>query len=488
MIDTGVPGRLAGGHPFGGSTRVHTIGGGTSCWIAATPNGMLEPVVGTSGRAVNVAGEDEQWRQLGRHLAQLRAAAGYTQLRLAPLLHYGRSTVANVEVGRQRVPRQFWLRCDDILATGGQLTAAFDQMQQAPTALSYTQGSPAAISEDWLVSRHGPAEKVNVIQRHRSLLSDAVRVVVLAAGHHDPPSGVSLARLRIAVARAHRCYQRAEYDRAAALVPELMTGTASLTAVGPPGDHRQVAAAACAAHLAVAKLALKLGDAELGWVAADRAHGRALDAGDAALRAVALFAVGCALMAVPGRDRDAADLVEVALERARKYPLRTPAEVSAVGALTLLAALIADRHNDGARTRSHSHAADGLADRLGGDRNDLWTGFGPTNVLIHRVGISARTDPHQAIALGERIDTTRLRPALLSRRSQVHLDLAVGLAQQAGGDASAVLHLLQVEHLAPQLVHVHPPVRALIARLLGRERRAATPGLRALADRAGLAA
>jgi DNA-binding XRE family transcriptional regulator len=89
---------------------------------------MPEPVVGTSGRAVEVAGE-EQRRQLGRHLAQLRAAARYTQLRLAPLLHYGRSTVANVEVGRQRVPRRFRLRCDDILATGGQLTAAFDQMR-----------------------------------------------------------------------------------------------------------------------------------------------------------------------------------------------------------------------------------------------------------------------------------------------------------------------------------------------------------------------
>jgi DNA-binding XRE family transcriptional regulator len=54
-------------------------------------------------------------RALGRRLADLRHAAGYTQEALAPLVHYRRSTVANVETGRQHVNREFWINCYRLL-------------------------------------------------------------------------------------------------------------------------------------------------------------------------------------------------------------------------------------------------------------------------------------------------------------------------------------------------------------------------------------
>jgi transcriptional regulator with XRE-family HTH domain len=41
---------------------------------------------------------------LGRLLARYRKAAGFNQHELAPRTHYGRSTIANVETGRQNVP------------------------------------------------------------------------------------------------------------------------------------------------------------------------------------------------------------------------------------------------------------------------------------------------------------------------------------------------------------------------------------------------
>ncbi len=52
---------------------------------------------------------------LGRQLAASRRAAGLSQEQLAPLSGYSQSTVANSEIGRQRVPRGFWRRCDDAL-------------------------------------------------------------------------------------------------------------------------------------------------------------------------------------------------------------------------------------------------------------------------------------------------------------------------------------------------------------------------------------
>lgn len=46
-------------------------------------------------------------RALGRQLAQLRAAADLNQHELAALVNYTRSSIANVETGRQRMGRAF---------------------------------------------------------------------------------------------------------------------------------------------------------------------------------------------------------------------------------------------------------------------------------------------------------------------------------------------------------------------------------------------
>jgi transcriptional regulator with XRE-family HTH domain len=66
-------------------------------------------------------------RRLGARLAGYREAAGYTQRSFtARLVGYSRSTVANVETGRQNVGRGFWERCDELLATAGALAADYD--------------------------------------------------------------------------------------------------------------------------------------------------------------------------------------------------------------------------------------------------------------------------------------------------------------------------------------------------------------------------
>lgn len=67
---------------------------------------------------------------LGRQLASLRLAAGHTQHSLAPLLDgYSRSTLANAETGQRGAHRDFWVRCDEVLATGGTLAHGFDQIE-----------------------------------------------------------------------------------------------------------------------------------------------------------------------------------------------------------------------------------------------------------------------------------------------------------------------------------------------------------------------
>jgi len=68
---------------------------------------------------------------LGAQLAANRRAVGYSQAELAPLTGYSRSTIANVETGRQHVPRDFWERADAAVNAGGVLAAANDEVEAA---------------------------------------------------------------------------------------------------------------------------------------------------------------------------------------------------------------------------------------------------------------------------------------------------------------------------------------------------------------------
>jgi len=70
-------------------------------------------------------------RTLGLKLAICRRAGGYTQADFASLIDYSRSTVANVETGRQHVPRTFWAAADAALRTGGALTEVDDEIEAA---------------------------------------------------------------------------------------------------------------------------------------------------------------------------------------------------------------------------------------------------------------------------------------------------------------------------------------------------------------------
>jgi hypothetical protein len=82
----------------------------------------------------------EAKRALGRQLAAYRGAAGLNQHQLAPRVLYGRSTIANVETGRQTCSRTFWQRSDQVLAAGGALLRAYEELadlireQRADTA------------------------------------------------------------------------------------------------------------------------------------------------------------------------------------------------------------------------------------------------------------------------------------------------------------------------------------------------------------------
>jgi transcriptional regulator with XRE-family HTH domain len=83
-------------------------------------------------------------RALGRQLAALRNRAGLSQWDLAPLTGYSRSTLSDAELGRHRLRREFWVRCDGLLRAENRLIAGFDQIESADAVLRQRARPPAA--------------------------------------------------------------------------------------------------------------------------------------------------------------------------------------------------------------------------------------------------------------------------------------------------------------------------------------------------------
>src|ERR1700753_338682 len=67
-------------------------------------------------------------RRLGAALEGAREAAGLSQAELARIVSYSRSTVANVEAGRQTAATEFWTDSDHATNAAGRLTTAAEHL------------------------------------------------------------------------------------------------------------------------------------------------------------------------------------------------------------------------------------------------------------------------------------------------------------------------------------------------------------------------
>jgi transcriptional regulator with XRE-family HTH domain len=281
---------------------------------------------------------------------------------------------------------------------------------------------------------------------------------------------------------AHARYQLADYAAAARVLAGLVPAVDMAVARESLADAERSLRIQHAVYLATAKLLTKTGDGHLAWLAADRASTAAVRLGSPALKGLAAYQVTTALLKL---DR-LAEAERVALAAAESLDDDSPIGISIQGALFLIAAVIAGRRSDRKSANERLRRAQYLADALGEDGNHGWTAFGPTNVAIHQVSVAAELgDAETAIQHAEQIDTSSLPDVLRSRRAQVHLDAAWAYAQH-NDDSAVVINLMETERVAPQMLRYNVVAREILRELLKRERRTATPGLRALAARAGV--
>ncbi|MFG2060414.1 helix-turn-helix transcriptional regulator [Micromonospora sp. NPDC048871] len=411
---------------------------------------------------------------LKRHrLCQRRKALGYSQERLAEALGVERSTVVRWESAE--TDPQPWHRTRIASALGVTLEQLDDMLIDVSVAAHRRQAM-----EGDTRNPVSAAARPELLSGLRTFLTS-----YLAAPARPAQSPVEVRR---SVGRVHNLYQRASYTSAARLLPDVLSQATELSSRST-GLHRSTAfRLLAAAYIAASKVAAKVGDGDTALLTADRASTAARLADDQALAAVAAYQAACGLLRLPGRASEAEQVIRSSLERLTSTgSAGDPDLLSARGALVLLAAVMAAGQGNPKEAAQFLAQAERLASTLGGDRNRIWTGFGPTNVIIHAVSAAVRAgNAYQALEIGTRLDTSRLPPVLVGRRAQVHVDLAAAAMMSASDRSVSVLHLLEAERVAAEVVHANIQARTLLLDLLAKERRMATPGLRPLAERAGL--
>ncbi|GIL25756.1 helix-turn-helix domain-containing protein [Actinocatenispora comari] len=314
----------------------------------------------------------------------------------------------------------------------------------------------------------------------------------------EPPlvEQVSLDELRKAISHAWASFQHAKYGMVARSLPKLLRDAQSADAA-----HDDSAMTATengtrinAAHLLAqtyqiaASVLRKLGEHELGWLAADRAIGVSHRAGDPLLAGVATFRVANAMLAL-GRARPALDLnVQVAHRLAPASGAEvTPQRLSVYGMLLLQGAMAAARVGDLATSRDLLRAADEAAERLGRDANHYWTVFGPTNVALHRAAAAVDLGEHGiAISTHESLELEAFGAMLPERRAHHLVDVCRAYTQIGDLDKAAEL-LVEADRLAPSEIRCRPHAHEVLTGVLRRSHGTPAAPLAELADHLGVA-
>ena len=395
---------------------------------------------------------------LGARIAAYRRRRGLSQAALAGLVGRSESWLSQVERGVRSVDR---------------LSVLLDLARVLHVDVQALTGRPWQYAPNGSTLAGGLTSVRQALTGYDGLLGQ------------EPPGPVDLPELRARVAETHRLYQAARYDQVIAMLPAVL-----LAVEGFPGRHngqrRESLLAYVSAYVAAAKLVTKLGASDLAILAADRAANAAVDAESLSARGMAGYQVVCALLRADQLDDAERIAVQLAEELTGSARSDEPALVSVAGALWLIAAIIAARKTDRGEAWQRLDRAETLAGLLGQDGNHAWTGFGPTNVAIHRVSVAAELgDVGEALHAAAAVDQDRLPPGLLSRRAQVNLDLAWAQAQRRN-DAEATLHLLEAERIAPQVIRHNVIAQEIVREMLARGSRRQTTALSMLAQRAGL--
>lgn len=377
---------------------------------------------------------------IGERIAFYRKRRGYTQEVLAGLV--GRSTdwLAKIETGRRKPPR-------------------IDMLGELARTLRVPLGDllgQAVLMEDERQQDDVPAV--------RDALMTPRRLSRLLFGPEPDAQLPTPAPVAVRVEQAWTDYQGGRLGSVIAALPALLQTAQELEdrAARRSDDSRDCWAMSARTHHLAATTLAKVGEADISWLAAERAM-RAADESDNPLVLASAARSGTHALLASGRYDDALELgTTTANWLAPQIADHDPAAVSLLGMTYLRAAVAAARHQDRSTTTSLLDRAQTLAESLGTDANWWQTGFGPTNVLLHRLSAELDLDNIAYVVEHGRIDVDHMPR---ERSVSYRIDHARGLSLAGQGD-EAFAQLRTAERTAPQLVRNNPRVRDTLRTLI----------------------
>ncbi|MFI6527538.1 helix-turn-helix domain-containing protein [Streptomyces uncialis] len=278
------------------------------------------------------------------------------------------------------------------------------------------------------------------------------------------------------------------YGPVGELLPGLLAETYATLSASTGEEERRVAGCLVSLlHLHQVFLR-RVGERPLSLRAADRAMQIADETGDRALIAAAAWNV-VGILTSSGEVSDALDLARRMIDHCHPDGDATPEHLSAYGALHLGAVIAAVRDSKAPTAWDLLAKARLVAARLGTDRNDFHTSFGPTNVSMHGVHLAAEEgDIREALRLADDVDVPEPGGVLPLERTTRYL-VEVMHANRLAGDQYATLHMLrEIMQASPEEIRYFPLVREAVQSLLKRSRPQMRREVHAIAEHVGVLA
>ena len=372
---------------------------------------------------------------LGRKIAEARRRRGLSQPELARMIDRSVAWVSQVERGVRKVDRMSVL---EMLADSLEIPLS-ELAAEAPIIAAVNEEPPG-------------------VAGMRLVLSGVWTLRAMLNGHGAP----SPAEMRTRVERAWSLSHESRYTELTEVLRDLVPDLESGVRAVPDDQQAEMFELLAAAYQACSAALSKLGEPEAAWIAADRGMAAAERAGNPLLVAAGAFRLGIVFLGA----RYYAQAAEVAGTAAdalwRVAESGTPDAMSMWGALTLQRAIVAAHLGDATAAYGYLDRARTVAQRVGPERNDFNTEFGPANVALYEMAVAVELgDAGRALRAAASVDTSGLSP---ERRTRMLIDVARAHAQRRQvGDALTAL--LEAEKLTPEQVRSHQLVRQVITDL-----------------------
>ncbi|CCH33908.1 hypothetical protein BN6_66710 [Saccharothrix espanaensis DSM 44229] len=421
---------------------------------------------------------------LSVEIRRLRGEAGLSQPELAVLVGYTRQYISMAERPQKNLPSLDLVRAlDAALGAGGTLVAlregAKNEQRARRETLIRRAVSPISTLADASPAMPTPAAVLEL----RDALTE-YRFDVPGRG----PAGTrgayaELRDLKRDLKAAFDAYQQSRFTIAASRVSTLLADVRLVSEECSESDQDEVFGVLALSYQAAASVLVKVGEADLAWVAAERGLTVAMRSGHLAVQGSLVRSVAFSLLST-GRLEPAMRLIDSGARLLEPEIGKGSTTLSVYGMLFLAGAMAAARFGDSARTVDYLHEASSAADRLGRDANDLWTAFGPTNVAIHRVNTAAELGDIKTV-----LDSTLQldSPVIpMERRVRYFLDIARAHSL-VGHHEEALGTVIKAERMAPDHVRQHHLARKVVATLIQSSPRKSGVELEKLAQRVGIA-